>query len=218
MPGDVSQVVFAIGRIAPQGLSLLGTSFAVAPDKIATAFHVVGANDQNLVMVAPRIASLAMYQDTSDAQVRTLPLKVFAVDPIRDLCILQIPESVRLACPYGLSSTDATPPGTPVTTFGFPHAGNGRMVLTLQSAVVGARIIIESEGIKNKHIVLNTLARDGQSGGPVFDPTMQSVVAVILGNYMPNAGGATILIGNINLAAVHQTTHAISAEYLRAMI
>lgn len=216
MAGDLSQVVFAIGRVSPAGINLLGTGFVVAPDKIATAFHVVGSNDQNLALIMPRIGSLLEYQDTSDTRVSTVPLSVSAADPIRDLCILQGPEDLRMASNYKLSSTDEVPPGAPVLIFGFPHANHGRMVLTLQSAAVGARVLISTEGIKTKHIVLNTQARDGQSGGPVFDSSMRTVVAMILGSYAPQGGG--IRLGDINPAALHQTTHAISAEYLRVML
>jgi hypothetical protein len=42
MPGEVSQIVYALAHLEPSGLRLLGTGFAVAKDKIATAYHVVG--------------------------------------------------------------------------------------------------------------------------------------------------------------------------------
>jgi S1-C subfamily serine protease len=216
MPGDVSQIVYALGRIEPSGVNLLGTAFAVGQDKVATAFHVVGANDKNLAMIMPRMRSMLEYQDTSDNRVTTMPLTVCAADPIRDLCILQLPPGSNIPFYCKLSSTDATPPGAPVVTCGFPHANHGRMVLTLQSAAVGARVLIEAEGIKTKHIVLNTQARSGQSGGPVFDVTMTGVIAVLLGSYAPE--GAGILLGDINPQTLHQTTHAISAEYLKGML
>lgn len=216
MPGDVSQIVYVLGRVEPSGVNLLGTAFAVAPDKVATAFHVVGANDQNLAMIMPRVSSILEYQDTSDKRVNFMPLTVTAADPIRDLCILKLPPGAGIANYCKLSSTDVVPPGAPVVTGGFPHANHGRMVLTLQSAAVGARILIESEGVKTKHIVLNTQARSGQSGGPVFDALMTNVVAVLLGSYAPQGGG--ILLGDINPQALHQTTHAISAEYLTGML
>jgi S1-C subfamily serine protease len=216
MPSDASQVVYSLGRIEPSGVNLLGTAFAVKSDKIATAFHVVGANDQNLVMIMPRISNMMQYQDTSNAQVNTIPLTVCAADPVLDLCVLQMPPGSGVKYFPTLSSTDAIPPGVPVVACGFPHANHGRMVLTLQSATVGARILIESEGVKTKHIVLNTQARSGQSGGPVFDGTMNSVCAVLIGSYAPQGG--TVIVGGINPQTLHQTTHAISAEYLTGML
>src|SRR6202020_2752714 len=108
------------------------------------------------------------------------------------------------------------PPGSPVVTFGFPHANHSRMVLTLQSTIVGARVLISSDDVKTKNIVINTQARAGQSGGPVFNQSRTSVVAVLLGSYAPSEEG--IRLGDIDPQTLHQTTHAISAEYLKGML
>lgn len=217
MSVDVSRVVFAIGRSGPAGISLLGTGFAVGPNKIATAFHVVGADDTNLVLVAPKVANMLAYQDTSDTNIHTSPLKIVAPDPINDLCVLQMAAGSAVRFSYSLDSVDTTPPGAAVVTYGFPHANFGRMVLTQQEAHVGARVLIESSGQKSKHIILNTQAREGQSGGPVFNASMTSVVAVLLGSYAPGGGGM-ISLGGVDPATLHQTTHAISAEYLSSML
>jgi hypothetical protein len=105
---DVSQVVFALGRVEPSSVTLLGTAFAVDSDRVATAFHVVGANDQKLVLIMPRVRSILEYQDTSDNQVNYMPLTMCAADPVRDLCILRLPPAAKIPH-FDLSSTDATP-------------------------------------------------------------------------------------------------------------
>lgn len=215
---DVSQVVYAIGRQEAGGLTLLGTAFAVGPRKVATAYHVTGASDDGLAIVVPRFSNMLAYQDTSDTRVNMMPVRIVAADPLKDLCVLEFDDpEARVAFSYGLSGTDAVPPGAAVVTWGFPHANSGRIVLTQQVAHVGARVLIENSGQKSKHIVLNTQARDGQSGGPVLDASSSSVVAVLLGSYAPGGGGG-ISLGGVDPATLHQTTHAISAEYLGAML
>lgn len=217
LSNDLGHVVLALGRTEPGGVGLLGTGFAVSPTKIATAYHVIGADDKNINLVMPRTRRLADYQDTSDQRVNFSPLTVSAVDPIRDLCVLSLTEDSRLSFAYSISSSDACPPGSTVTTLGFPHANVGRMVLTQQTTQVGARVLIEHAGTKSKHIVLNIQAREGQSGGPVFTSDGRSVAAVLIGSYAPGGGGQ-ISLGGVDPATLHQTTHAISAEYLLAMI
>ncbi len=188
----------------------------MAPSKVATAYHVVGANDDDLVLVVPKMKSLGEYQDTSDPNLHMTPVRIVAPDPLRDLCLLELCAGV-MTFPYALASTDAVPPGAPVVTLGFPHANFGRNVLTQQQAHVGARILIENAGQKSKHIVLNTQAREGQSGGPVLNANMTAVVAVLIGSYAPGGGGG-ISLGGVDPATLHQTTHAISAEYLSGML
>ncbi|GAB3110011.1 hypothetical protein GCM10027055_08750 [Janibacter alkaliphilus] len=216
--GDVSQVVFAVGRPGPGGLSLLGTAFAVGTRRLATAYHVTGADDDGLAIVAPRVSNMREYQDTSDTRVQTIPVRIVAADPLKDLCVLELKTPFsQITFSHELSGTDVVPPGSPVVTHGFPHANFGRMVLTQQVAHVGARILIDNSGQKSKHVVLNTQAREGQSGGPVFDADLRLVVGVVLGSYAPGGGGG-ISLGGVDPATLHQTTHAISAEYLGAML
>lgn len=213
---DLSQVTFALGRNGPEGVQLLGTCFAVGAHQVATAFHVGGAVDDEMVLVAPRLASLDDYQDMSDLSLRTLPVRLTAPDPIRDLSIYEVP-GVTFQFPYGLSGSDNAPPGQPVVTLGFPHANVGRLVLTQQDAKVGARILISNSGQKSKGIVLNTQAREGQSGGPIFNAAMNQVVGVLLGSFAPGGGGG-ISLGGVDPLTLHQTTHAVSSEYLREML
>jgi hypothetical protein len=103
-----------------------------------------------------------------------------------------------------------------MTIVGFPHVTEGRRVLTYQTITVGAKILIESSGIKTKHLVMNIQAKPGQSGSPMFSRKDGRVVAMLLGSYAP--GQAGVIIGGINPQTLHQTTHAISSEYILNMI
>ncbi|MBM9465402.1 trypsin-like peptidase domain-containing protein [Aeromicrobium sp. YIM 150415] len=214
---DYSQVTFAVGRQSATGIEPLGTAFAVGPRKLATAFHVTGARDDGLVIIMPRFKSIAEYQDTTDQQVRMLTVTIAAANPVRDLCVLELPENATLQFSYSLAGADLVPPGASIVTLGFPHLNFGRMILTQQRAHVGARVLIANESVKSKHIVLNTQAREGQSGGPVFDASMTQIVAVLIGSYAPGGGGG-ISLGGVDPATLHQTTHAISAEYVSEML
>ena len=46
--------------------------------------------------------------------------------------------------------------GDEIYIFGFPHCTEGRRVLTFQKAMVGAKVLINSSGIKSKYCVINT--------------------------------------------------------------
>ena len=214
---DLSQAVFALARVDASGAKLLGTPFAVGPEHVATCLHVTGGDDQNLAIVIPRQTSLADYQDTTDARINSAPVKIVAVDPVNDLCVLRVPLEGSWSFSYSIGSSDSVRPGIEVTTLGFPHTDTGRLVLTQQTSTIGARILVESKGSKSKHLVLNIQARPGQSGGPVFVSHGSMVVAMLVGSYAPGGGGG-ISLGGVDPATLHTTTHAVSTEYLKAML
>jgi S1-C subfamily serine protease len=211
---QLSNFIVAIARSNPSGVQLLGTGFVVGKGLITTTKHVTNGEDHNLSIIIPKY-NLDQYQDTSDQQVQLMKATIKEIDPIKDICILEI-ESTVLP-PYHLIGSDDVQTGNPVIVFGYPHADHGRFVLTQQNTQLGAKILIESHGVKSKHIVLNTQARPGQSGGPVFDSNGQSVIGMLIGSYAPGGGGG-LSLGGIDPHTLHQTTHVISSEYIREMI
>jgi hypothetical protein len=211
----VPHIVYAVGRVTPGQVNLLGTAFVVGKGLLATTQHVVGGDERNLVLLGPRITKFSEYQDACPGEVSFTAAAIHAIDPVRDICILRIEGD--LSPNYDLGTADLAPPGTEVTTFGFPHADHGRLVLTQQNTAVGARVLIEASGIKSKHIVLNTQARPGQSGGPIFLKDSLQVAAMLIGSYAPGGGGG-ISLGGVDPHTLHQTTHAVSAEYIKDMV
>jgi len=207
-------VVVAIGRKSADGVTLLGTAFGVRDGLIATAAHVVGHSDRDLVAVLPMTVDPFGYQDTTIQQVQTTPVTIVAFDPVKDLAILQLPSLILQNKPE-LASADNSAPGEFVLALGYPHADVGRLVLTQHSAVVGAKVLLGSSSCKIKHLVLNIHARPGQSGSPVMGK--DRVVAVLTGAFRPQGAGG-IIVGGIDPATLHQTTHAVSAEYIEAML
>jgi hypothetical protein len=213
--GSVPGFLFGIGRTSPGGVLLSGTAFALnKAGHFATAFHTVGTDDANLVLAMRGMKHLDEFQDTANAQVQLFPVKVLAADPMHDLIVLTAENAVQ--CNIMLAGADHVTVGTAISSFGYPHADQGRMVVTRQDAEVGARVLIEAGGVKSKHLVLNTQARPGQSGSPVFRRDDGRLVAVLVGSYAP-AGGGGISLGGIDPHTLHQTTHAVSAEYLKGM-
>lgn len=211
----ISNVVFAVGKNGPGGVQLSGTAFVLnKPGFFATAAHVAGTDGQGLVLAFKKLASLNDYQDTSDMSVQSFPVQIVAVDPFHDLAVLKA--DVAAISNISIGGADQAPVGLGVSSFGFPHADHGRMVLTQQDAEIGAKVLIASGQIKAKHIVLNTQARPGQSGSPVFRKSDGLLVGVLVGSYAPGGGGG-ISLGGVDPHTLHQTTHAVSAEYLLRM-
>lgn len=214
---DISYVVHPVGRITPNGVSLLGTAFFInQPGLLATAAHVVGNNDNGLVIIMNRVNSIQDYQDTFNNQVNFITAKIKEVNPIYDVCLLEVPEKIQST--FTLSSTDSINVGENISLFGYPHCDHGRMVLTQQNTSVGAKILINSSGIMAKNIVLNIQSRPGQSGSPIVIPESRSIAAMLIGSYAPQSNGGGISIGGIDPQTLHQTTHAISATYIKEMI
>lgn len=219
MVNHLATAILLLGRKREDGLvEPLGTSFIVGERKFATAAHVVGPSDAGLVAIISRIGQIADYQDTTDSRVSYMPVSLAAYDPVRDIAILEAPSDVRLAVPYLAVGSDEAPPGTAVTSLGFPHADTGRVVLTQHSSVVGARVLLGSGGARTKHLVLNTQTRPGQSGGPVLSADGSKLFAMIVGGYTPVGVAGGVSIGGIDPQTLHQTTHAVSAEYISGMI
>ena len=204
-----------LARHAVNSTRLLGSGFVVGQDLIATAAHVCGPSDRDLIAVLPEGMD-GGYQDTVSYNLRTCELQLLEYDPIRDLAILRLTAG-NCQLSYELGSTDDIKVGASVYSVGFPHTDAGRVVLTYTTSTVGARVLLGTEVLKTKQIVLNMQARPGQSGSPVFSFDGQKVVGVILGAYAPG-GGNHISIGGVDPHTLHQTTHAISAEYLRDML
>lgn len=211
---DLSRVVMAVGKNDVSGVSLLGSCFAVSNNRVVTALHVAGVQNEQLNVILPKINSLDEFQDTSDRSVETFNATIVAADPIHDLCVLEVEGTFHEW--LELAEVDDIKVGSTVRSLGFPHANHGRLVLTQHTSQIGAKVLITSHGLLNKHIILNTQAREGQSGGPIVNDEGR-VIAVLMGSYAPRGGGG-IMLGGIDPLTLHQTTHAILAEYLKEMI
>lgn len=214
---SLANVVFAVGRSGANGVSLLGTATLLnSPGKFVTAAHVTQKDEQNLVVVVkPDNSSINDYQDTSDERVQVIPVRIKAIDPFTDLCILSA--DINAFSNISMGSTDLLYLGNVVDIFGYPHADHGRLVLTQQRTEIGARILIKNGIVKTKHVVLNTQARPGQSGSPIFSAQTTMLVAILIGSYAPGGGGS-ISLGGVDPHTLHQTTHAVSVEYVREML
>lgn len=215
----INRVVFLLARNTPQGLMLLGTTFMINRDGMfVTAAHVTNRDDQGLGIIINRqlMGRIDDYQENLESNIQFLPAKIHALDPFSDLCILST--NTKGSSNVALGSSDDVLVGDDITIFGYPHADQNRTILTYQRTSVGARILMESDGIKTKHLVLNIQSRPGQSGSPVLSgKSPYPVVAVILGSYAPKGRGG-ISLGGIDPQTLHQTTHAISAEYINTML
>ena len=211
-----TQLVYVVGRVTPNHVEMLGTAFLVSRDGlIVTTHHVTGSADSNLVVLAPHVNNINAFQDLSDTSCRTIPVSIKEIDPIRDLALLKADITFNGPLPK-LGSFDDDNVGDEIGIFGFPHCVEGRRALTFQKAEVGAKVLIEANGIKTKHAVINIQSRPGQSGSLVFSPKDESVSGVLVGAWAPGQGG--ISLGGINPRELHQTTHCVSVEYVQDML
>ena len=206
--------VCLVGRLVEKNVMPLGTAFSLGGNRFATAAHVVGLSDINLVLCLESINSSETYQLDGERPVSTARAKIEHFDPVTDIAILNSPNLSYMSRPE-VEGTDKLKIGDLVSSFGFPHADFSRVVITYQENPIGAKVLLESHNLLIKHLVLNTMARPGQSGAPVFDSNGR-IRAMLVGGYSPNPSG--ISLGGVDPLTLHQTTHAVSSEYLQEFV
>lgn len=210
-----TQFVSVVGRVTPNHIEMLGTAFMVSSDgKYVTAKHVIGDNHNGLVILAPHIQKINDFQDVTDNSCQPVNAAVLEIDPIKDLVVLKADVAFSGVMPE-ISGLNEVKVSEKIGIFGFPHCVEGRRVLTFQETEIGAKVLLDSNGIKSKHAVINIQSRPGQSGSMVFSHRLNKVVGVLIGTYAPNSG---VIIAGINPAELNQTTHIISSEYVKEMI
>ena len=194
----------------------LGTAFSLGGNRFATAAHVTGLCDAHLVLCLETVASSTAYQLDDQRPIDAVEAKIEHFDPITDVAVLNSPNISYLSKPVVIG-TDGLSIGDLVSSFGFPHANFSRVVMTYQENAVGAKVYLESHSLLVKHLVLNTIARPGQSGAPVYDEEGR-IRAMIVGGYSPNSSEGEILMSGVDPLTLHQTTHAVSSEYLEEFV
>jgi S1-C subfamily serine protease len=215
----IHSTVFAIVLVKGPGIEPRGTGFLLnKPGLIATASHVVGRSGEKVGVIINEISSIDDYQHAVRNEAHYYTAEIIAFDPVHDLAILNVPAlSGFVNSSLVITGGDQVSVGHDVVSFGYPHFNGGRKVLTRFDAKIGAKILLPSLAEDVKYLVLNTFARPGQSGAPVFHSETNELVAVLSGAYQPPNQGVSIMIGGADLSAMSQTTHIVSAEYLRGM-
>jgi serine protease Do len=143
----------------------VGTGFAVGPDEVVTARHLVVDTDQAIAV--------------RDIAGRTLSASITGMDARTDLALLRVPGG-DLA-PVALGRSEPVRVGDTVLAIGNPY-GLGH---TLSVGVVGqlSRKLSEAvEGPRVEFLQLSIPLNPGNSGGPVFGAD-GAVVAVLSGTH-----------------------------------
>jgi len=212
-------LVVAIARVnPPSSISLLGTGFVVANSGvIATTLHSLNNSDTNLVVLPPDFTDLNTYQDTTSLPRVYSKVIIQSADPLRDIALLKTDGSEISGKLPSLGSFDDIDVGGDLAIFGYPHAVEGRRVLTIHRSHLGAKILLPCQNILTKHGIINTQARPGQSGSPIVSIKEHRIVGMLIGAYAATMGSG-VSISGLNPSELHQTTHCISAEYISAML
>ncbi|MBL6735205.1 MAG: trypsin-like peptidase domain-containing protein [Shewanellaceae bacterium] len=218
-----TQQVITIGCIKKQDngqkvIQMLGTGFFITKDKIVTthqAIHPSNIDQNELVILMTDLGDINQYQDTTNHSVQYIQATVCATDPFRGLAILT-PTDFSFPHTFApLGSFDDVDVADVVELIGYPYCVEGRRVLTYQTTEIGAKILLESHAIVSKHALINTRARSGLSGAVIFSRKLNSILGVLIGSYAPETQASALRETN---ARLHQTTHCISAEYIKEMI
>ncbi len=195
-------------------ITMLGTGFLVGKDLVVTTKHVISSYTTNLSVIVENGNKYNDYQDVTSTTCTSLSAEMIGENPFADIAILRIQGDYSGKL-ISLGSLDEVSVFDTLWIFGFPHCVEGRKVFTMQQAELGAKILLNSNGIKSKYSVLNIQSRPGQSGSVVYSPRKRKIIGMLVGAYAIDSG---ISLGGINPRELNQTTECVSAEYISEML
>lgn len=212
---NFTQITFIIGHSSTNGVQMLGTGFLISTDgKIVTPRHVIGNIFNGLCILMPNISYINEYQDANPTTCNYKYATIYAIDPIHDICILKSEFNYNEELPK-LDNLDNIDVGNKIGMFGFPHCVMGRRVLTYRESEIGAKMLLETSGIKSKYASVNIQTRPGQSGSLVLNLKNKNIVGMLIGTYAPSC---SVTIDGINPHELNQDSYCICASYIKEML
>lgn len=176
-----SLVTVEVRPLAGETKSVLGSGYAVAPDRIVTNYHVVG--------------SYILHPDRYALQVKngrgTFPAKLAAFDLVNDLALLEAPVH---AAPLRLAPQTGRP-GAPIIAFGNPEG----LGLSLIEGVFNG---FAEKGFIDR-MLLSMPLNSGMSGGPILSAGNEVVGTNVAVSWRSNS-----LSFGVPVAAVHALLQA----------
>lgn len=208
-----SRIALPIIRQNGNFSQVLGTAILLGGNILATAAHVVSASDENLYFGLIPAESVNDFQSARPESFPIFPVKIHKINTLKDICILRCDSVSGPPIPIGDISSVST--GENTLSLGYPHANDGRIVLTQFCGEIGAKVNIKDNFIDTNHFIINIFARPGQSGGPVFviRGNKAQLIAMVIGSYI-NSTAPGIGIAGLDPRSLNQTTHAISVTHI----
>jgi Trypsin-like peptidase domain len=148
--------------------NIAGTGFLLDNGLIVTNHHVIGTCEAGDLLVI-----------SSSSKRVVIDQCVFDED--RDLALLKPTE--KLSGGLQLARDDISPPGTSVSTWGYPFLYNGYYPLLSVGYIAGYRYIQQPNKKNIKHIVVNGAFNHGNSGGPLFVAQDNKVIGIVVLTY-----------------------------------
>jgi len=188
---QVRPSVLKITGVAPDcRKSVEGTGFVYGPERVMTNAHVVAGVDEPKVTVGDR----------------KLDATVVLFDPATDVAVLAVPGLRREALAFAVEPANS---GADALVLGYPQDGPFDVRAARVSGILDARgeDIYGRQAVTREIYALRALVRQGNSGGPLIDPTGR-VLGVIF--------AAAADDPNIGYALTAQEVQAEAAEGLQA--
>jgi len=163
-----------------------GSGFLLETGTMVTNSHVVATcTEKNLLGIS-----------TAN---KTVKFSRVIKDTNRDLALLIPTETLNNGLKLSSESNPA-PPGTPVTTWGYPFGYNGTSPLLSVGYVSGFREAPSDDGKGKlvKHIVVNGAFNHGNSGGPLLIAQDNQVIGVVVLTYNFYPAGLKRLIDQLS--------------------
>jgi S1-C subfamily serine protease len=170
--------VVKIRGVAPGCQKVLeGTGFVVAPNRVMSNAHVVAGSETATV----------------EAEGRTYDAFVVSYDPLADISILDVPDLPSASAPLQFAEGEATS-GSNAIVMGYPGGGDfaatpARIRETIE---LNGPDIYRSTTVTREVYTIRGTVRQGNSGGPMIDPTGM-VLGVVFGAAVDDADTGFVL-------------------------
>lgn len=205
---------FALAKKVSDGsLLFIGSCFLAHSDGIfITCSHLVSPFDK-LVVVPPMDAN-SFTPITFEGPVSCIDVTLGAMNPEVDLAVLKANDNIGAMVPDGILAMTSPQVGGSCMYIGYPYGDVGLHNPKFSATILSNKVIIDNIN----YYLIDSLAHEGNSGGPLIDFQSGKIYGVINGHFNPTGNGALIKIGNRSLGTDSTITKAISIEYVFALI
>ena len=194
-------------------ISFIGSCFLSHESGLfITCSHLVSPLDE-LCVLAPMDAN-SFTPITIKGSVNIIDVKLCAMNTDADLAILKSTIDIKAQVPAGMLLTDSPNTGASCMYIGYPYGDVGLHNPKYSASILSGKVIIDDIN----YYLIDSLAHEGNSGGPLIDYQTGRICGVINGHFNPTGGGAVIQLGNRTLGTDSTITKAVSIEYAIALI